>query len=475
MKGIKRYLPTLISVLMLCSCGGTDISGAPEITTTTTSVTTVTTVTETQTQTVASASETQTVTESVSESVTETETETVTETETQKVTEAPVTQTEAETPTVTNKPQTESVTKTEAPKKPAAAEKIKGKTAAEVLKELSVSEKVGQLFMTRPDALIYNDFADHNVNQVTDRLKNELSSLPLGGISMFGGNFKSPEQIKSLTKGLQDASRVPLLMSLDEEGGSVARIANAGFPVTKVSSMYEIGSTGNPEKAYNAGKAIGTYIKEYGFNVDFAPVADVLSNPKNTVIGKRSFGSDPEKVSEMVGRCIDGLHDSGIITTVKHFPGHGGTYEDTHTQLAVIDKTWDELKQCELIPFAENLDKTDMVMVAHIALPNVTGDKTPASLSYKVMTEKLRNEMGFKGVIITDGLGMNAITNQYSSGKAAVMSFKAGADILLIPAKIKDAYQAVLAAVNSGEISQERLDESVLRILTLKEKYGLLG
>lgn len=338
-----------------------------------------------------------------------------------------------------------------------------------MLSELTVREKVGQLFITSPSLTGRNIFANNPYLSVFEK-------IPIGGIAVYGFEVVSPDQLTKLTRDIQSASRVPVLTALDEEGGRVARIANvSSFPVGKMPSAEDIGRTGDPEQAFAAGKKIGAYMKTYGFNTDFAPDADVNSNPNNTVIADRSFGSDPKEVSRFVGRFADGLHESGAIACLKHFPGHGDTNEDTHYSAAVVYKTWEELRQCELIPFADNLDKADMVMVSHIILPKVTGDRTPASLSYEIMTNRLRGELGFKGVIITDALAMNAVKNYYTPEEATVMSFKAGADILLIPESLSRSYNAVLKAVESGEIPMKRLDESVMRILELKEKYGLLG
>jgi beta-N-acetylhexosaminidase len=444
----KKILP-MIAAVLLCGCGQEESLkpvGTTVTTTTTKAETSVPTATEvltmtSETTTQEASSTTSSVTTAVSTTV----------------------QTSAKTTTAPSKTAS---TVTSAKK---TVEKVKGKTAKEVLAELSLREKVGQLFITSP-SLTDRDLGSDNP------YISAFEKVPIGGITVYGSEVVTPDQITRLTKNVQAASKVPMLVALDEEGGRVARIANvSAFPVGKMPSAEAIGKTGDPEQAYAAGRKIGSYMRTYGFNTDFAPVADVNSNPNNTVIGDRSFGSDPGKVSKFVGRFADGLHDSGALTCIKHFPGHGDTNEDTHTSAATVDKTWEQLKQCELIPFTENLDKADMVMVAHITLPKVTGDNTPASLSYEIMTGKLRNELGYKGVIVTDALAMNAVKNYYTPEQAAVMSFKAGADILLIPDSLSRSYNAVLKAVENGEIPVSRLDESVLRILSLKEKYGLLG
>lgn len=198
------------------------------------------------------------------------------------------------------------------------------------------------------------------------------------------------------------------------------------------------------------------------------------TNPGNTVIGDRAFGSDPALAAEMVPAALDGLHAAGVMGCVKHFPGHGDTTGDTHAGYVSVSKTWDELLGCELIPFAAALDRTDMVMAAHITAPNVTDDGLPASLSRQMIRGKLRDELGYGGVVVTDSLSMGAVTDSYGSGEAALLALEAGADVLLLPRDPVEAFQAVLAAARDGSLSMARLDESVLRILTLKEKYGLL-
>ena len=212
-------------------------------------------------------------------------------------------------------------------------------------------------------------------------------------------------------------------------------------------------------------------MKELNFNVDFAPVADVFSNPENTVIGDRAFGSDPELVSEMVSMTVKGLQSEGVLATLKHFPGHGDTAEDSHSGYASSYRSLEELERCDFLPFRAGIEvDAAFVMAGHISLPNVLNDQTPASLSYEIVTELLRKKMQFNGIIITDALNMGAISQHYSSGEAAVMAVDAGVDMLLMPADFYAAYEALLNAVQEGRISQERIDESVLRILQTKEK-----
>ncbi|MEG2935309.1 MAG: glycoside hydrolase family 3 N-terminal domain-containing protein, partial [Clostridium sp.] len=240
-------------------------------------------------------------------------------------------------------------------------------------------------------------------------------------------------------------------------------------------SMEKIGATDNSKNAKNVGLTLGSYLTQYGFNLNFAPVADVNTNPENIVIGKRSFGSNPSLVAEMVTAEIEGLHEAGIMSCVKHFPGHGDTKGDTHLGYVSVEKTWEALKTCELIPFSAAVsENTDMVMVAHITTPNITSDGLPASLSKEIIEERLRKELKYDGIVITDSMAMGAITEEFTSSESAVKAIWAGVDIILMPENFVEAYNGIYDAVNNGVISQLRIDESVLRILSLKEQYGLL-
>nr|MCR5419134.1 glycoside hydrolase family 3 protein [Lachnospiraceae bacterium] len=234
----------------------------------------------------------------------------------------------------------------------------------------------------------------------------------------------------------------------------------------KVGPMSEIQTA---EAAKGAGKTIGTYLSSLGFNLDFAPDADVLTEPENNVIGDRSFGKDPQRVTEFAKAYSDGLHEAGLLSCYKHFPGHGATRGDTHKGLAYTDKSLEDLKKSELIPFMNaQKDGADFVMVAHISLPTYLSDDTPCSLSEKMITDVLRKECGYEGLVITDALNMGAVTGQYGADQAAVMAVKAGADMILMPQNFGTAYEALLKAVEDGEIGEDRIDTSVKRILAAK-------
>lgn len=344
--------------------------------------------------------------------------------------------------------------------------------AAEFVAGMTLEDKIAQMFVVTPDALTgYTD-----VTAAGNTTKNAYNERPVGGIIYMSGNLKDSEQTATMLTNMQtiaaERTGLPVFLCVDEEGGSVARIAGkSGFEATDVGTMSAIGATGDSQNAYNAGTVIGQYLNELGFNVDFAPVADVLTNAENTVIGDRSFGTDTSLVAQMVTSELKGLSDAGIYGTVKHFPGHGATAEDSHEGAAVSERTLDELMATELVPFQSAINEgVNFVMVGHIAVPNVTGDNTPASLSQMMITDVLRTQMGYNGIVITDGMNMGAITENYSSDEAAVKAVLAGADMILMPKDYESAYNGVLAAVNDGTISEERINEAVTRIVKVKQQ-----
>lgn len=261
------------------------------------------------------------------------------------------------------------------------------------------------------------------------------------------------------------------LLCIDEEGGRVAYIANNGnFNVEKFTSMESIGQTGDPTKAYYCGNTIGTYLHKYGFDIDFAPVADVNTNPENRVIKDRAFSDDPYVAAPMVTSYLQGLRDAGVEGCIKHFPGHGDTKADTHHGYAESLKTWEEISNCEMTTFKAGIRSgCRLIMTAHISLPNVKGAEMPATMSSLILQDKLRGELGYQNIIVTDALKMQAITKHYGSEEAAIKGIQAGLDIMLIPLHFTKAFDAVVNAVNTGVISEERINQSVRRILKLKK------
>lgn len=346
--------------------------------------------------------------------------------------------------------------------------------ATEILSTLTIEQKVAQMFFIRQEAIT-------NVPLCTaagDMTKTAIEKYPVGGIIYFADNIEDSEQITEMTSNLQSYSQeligLPMFIGIDEEGGKVARIANnENFDVAKYDSMKAIGETGNVSMAYEAGNTIGQYLKEYGFNIDFAPDADVLTNPES-IIDDRSFGEDPQLVADMSAEFASGLKDAGILSCMKHYPGHGAVSEDTHDGSAVIDKAWDELEGNELLPFSQAvIDKVPFIMASHICVPELTGEEVPTSLSSLLVNDKLRGSMGYEGIIITDSLSMSAISKNYSSKEAAIAAINAGDDMLLMPENFEEAYEGVLSAIEAGDISEDRINESVLRII--KEKLNING
>lgn len=342
--------------------------------------------------------------------------------------------------------------------------------AAEIVAGMTLEDKIAQMFVITPDALTgYN-----GVTAAGDTTKAAYQERPVGGIIYMSDNLTDRDQTAAMLDNMQAIAKertgLPLFLCVDEEGGSVARIASTpAFEIENVGDMSAIGESGDSGNAYNAGNTIGMYLAELGFNVDFAPVADVLTNADNTAIGDRSFGSDAQTVASMVTAELDGLSAAGVYGTVKHFPGHGGTAGDSHDGAVTTERTLEELMAEELVPFQSAVDAgVTFVMVGHISVPNVTGDNTPSSLSEMMITDVLRTQMGYDGIVITDAMNMKAITGHYNSDKAAVLAVTAGADVILMPADYASAYSGLLKAVQDGTITEERIDESVNRIVRAK-------
>ncbi len=346
--------------------------------------------------------------------------------------------------------------------------------ADEILQSMTLEEKVAQLFVITPEALT----GTANVQSAGDATKTALQQYPVGGIIYFAGNMVEREQTIQMLQTTElygdTLLKVPLFLAVDEEGGTVARVANN--PAMGVPNVGDMAAVGAAEEvysvAYEAGETIGNYLNELGFNLNFAPVADVLTNPDNQVVAKRSFGSNPERVSIQSFEYLRGLREYEIMGVYKHFPGHGATLGDTHEGYAYTDKTLDELKESDLMPFMDGANnQVPMIMSGHISLPNVTGDDLPASLSKPMITDILKNDLGYEGVVITDALNMGAIANTYTSGEACIMAIEAGNDMLLMPADFYSAYAEVLQAVKDGRISEARINQSVKNILKIKLKY----
>lgn len=387
---------------------------------------------------------------------------------------------------------------------------------------MSMKDKVSGLFIITPEALT----GVSPVTEAGETTKEAIESLPVAGLIYFAGNIESREQLvrmlanteqwggvnlgvettdentvrqdlsgepESAAAGESTAAEayaedaggtdqeetsgytihIPPFLAVDEEGGLVSRIADSSIEVPYVGPMADIGASGDPEAAFEAGNTIGGYLHELGFNLDFAPDADVLIDPGNQTIGDRSFGTDPALCGQMVGRYVDGLHQNGIASCIKHFPGLGDTEMDTHTGGAWSSRTLEDYQGAEFLSFLGGINAgTDMIMISHLSNTELTGSDLPASLNKTLITDILRNGLGYEGVIITDSFQMGAVTERFDSAEAAVAAIEAGADLVLMPMDFRSARQGILDAVAAGRISEERIDQSLCRILLTRYKAG---
>lgn len=332
------------------------------------------------------------------------------------------------------------------------------------LERMSDAEKLGQMVIAGLDGTAPDE-------ALTALIQNRHA----GGVILFGDNIKSASQLTALTSGIKalNSGGIPLLISIDEEGGTVSRLPSE---IVKLPTARTVGKKNDPELCRSLGLLLAERCSTFGINMDFAPVLDIYSNPKNTVIGARAFGSDAGTVAALGPPVMEGLAEGGVIPVVKHFPGHGDTAVDSHYGLPVVTKTEAELEQMELLPFSAAVEQgADAVMVAHILMRKLDPDH-PASLSKTVVTGLLREKLGFSGVAVTDDLTMGAISENYGIGEAAVLAANAGCDLLLVCHGYDNAnaaLDALSAALKDGTLSRSRVDESVYRILTLKAKYRL--
>ncbi len=336
---------------------------------------------------------------------------------------------------------------------------------SDILSRMSLDEKIGQMIV-----------AGVNGTQDGEHTKDLIQQHKVGGFIFFSDNLSGPQQtVRFLNKMKSDNANnpLPLLLSVDQEGGKVTRLPGGlvNFPTNK-----RIGTLNDPKVSYEIGTILGKEVKEYGFNLDFAPVLDINSNPNNPVIGNRSFGNNAEIVSKLGIETMKGIQSQGIISSIKHFPGHGDTSVDSHLKLPIVNKSLQELNSLELIPFKRAINNgADLIMVAHILLPKID-DTYPSSLSKNVITDLLRKKLDYNGAVITDDMTMGAITNNYGIGQASVQAIKAGSDLILIAHdynKALAAIDALKAAVQNGDISEARINASVSRIIQLKQTYKL--
>ncbi|GGM65418.1 beta-N-acetylhexosaminidase [Longimycelium tulufanense] len=371
------------------------------------------------------------------------------------------------------------------PPPPPPAEQTEQDWATTTLRQMSLPEKVGQLFVTYVHGTDAN--APHPENRKeygVDTPAEVVERYHLGGVVYFNwsANFSNPPQVARLSNGLQRAAlasgaRIPLLISTDQEHGMISRL---GPPATQFPGGMALGAGRDTGAAEEAARIAAAELRAVGINQNYAPVADVNVNPANPIIGIRSFSSDPTLAADMVAAQVRGYQKGGwrgegVASTVKHFPGHGDTNVDSHTGLPVIEHDREQWQQLDAPPFRAAIEQgVDMIMSAHIVVPKLDSSGEPATLSPTVLTGMLRKELGFHGVVITDSLQMEGVRQRHSDAEIAVRALLAGADQLLMPQDMDAAYNGVLEAVRSGRISEQRIDESVRRVLEMKFRQGIL-
>ena len=330
------------------------------------------------------------------------------------------------------------------------------------LDSLTLEEKIGQMMI-----VFYTS------SSVDNTLQSALTDIKPGGFILFKENITTYEKTLNFIKEVKKTADIPMFISIDQEGGNVQRLLSLkDLSVSNIPYMNYVGNSNDVSVAYDVGKVIAEELRVFGINMDFAPVIDVYSNLENTVIGKRSFGNDSTLVSKMGIHLAKGLLENGVIPVYKHFPGHGNTSVDSHYVLPIVDKTKDELYSLDLIPFIEAINNgAEVIMIGHLAVPSITGNNVPASLSKELVTGLLKEELGYNGLVVTDALNMGALTKYYSQEEVYVKAIEAGVDILLMPSSSRKALSAIKNAISEGVISVERIDESVRKILRLKYKY----
>lgn len=340
--------------------------------------------------------------------------------------------------------------------KPKKIEKVKEDKITTIMKDMSLEEKIAQMLI-----LVYKS------DTVDDDLISLLQETSPGGFILMKENITTYEKTRKFTDDLKRNSKHPLIISIDQEGGNVQRLNNlSDVKPTNIPFMYDLGQKKDTNLAYDTGKVMALELRSIGVNVDFAPDIDVYSNPNNTVIGRRSFGSDAEVVSMMATSLAKGLEDNKVVPAYKHFPGHGDTDVDSHVSLPILNKGYDDLDSLDFVPFKKAVEeKAKMIMVGHIAVPSITSDNTPASLSKQII-DILKNDLNYDGLIVTDALNMGALTENYTNEEIYTRAIEAGCDLLLMPSSSKEATEII-----KNNISEERIDESVRKILKFKYDY----
>lgn len=333
------------------------------------------------------------------------------------------------------------------------------------LEHMTIEEKIGQLFMIA----IRKDEEGNPITQINESIRQQIHTYHVGGVILFSENIETAKQTQTLISDLQSASTIPLFIGVDEEGGIVSRVGkNQAINQVPFKEAYAIGQTGDTKLAYEEAKRMGALLKELGFNMDFAPVADIYNEPSNQVIGSRSFGRNSGEVIPMVLAFARGLLDENIQPVVKHFPGHGNTVEDSHEGIAYVYKSLEELEKEELLPFGKAIEEgVGAIMKGHLLVPAVD-ETTMASLSVKWKEYMEAHYDLTETLVMTDAMDMGAVVENYSAQEAAYLSLMAGNDIILMPNDLQAAYEGIMKAYEDGQLNEERIDESVRKILSKK-------
>lgn len=352
----------------------------------------------------------------------------------------------------------------EAEMPPKTAEEMKQERIAEIIEDMTPEERAGQLLMAdfrqNPDGT--------SMTVLSDAAREAIQTYHLGGVILFAENLDTAEQTKALTAQMQQAAELPLFIGVDEEGGIVSRLDKSNIPHEPIPAAAEI------TDSRAAGETIGKELQALGIQVDFAPVADVNTNPDNPVIGSRAFSAKPEAAAERVAAFVQGMEETGVSACAKHFPGHGDTAMDSHDGETYVTHDLERLRTVEFLPFQAAIAAgVDFIMAGHIKTPQATTDGMPATLSAE-MIQLLREELHFDGVLITDAMNMGAITEEYGAEESVVLAIQAGVDMVLMPADLPQAAETLAESIRNGDIPEERVEESLERILSLKYEKGLL-
>ena len=330
------------------------------------------------------------------------------------------------------------------------------------LKKMTLDEKIAQMLIIYYSSTTYDETLEQTIKEVKP-----------GGFILMNDNISTYQNTLNLVKSMQKDSKIPMIISIDQEGGIVQRLQKiTDIEVTNIPSMLALGKTNDKNLAYNVGKIMAQQLKTLGINLDFAPVVDIYSNKDNKVIANRSFGSNSEEVTTMALALKQGLEDNNVNTCLKHFPGHGDTAVDSHYNLPVINKDYNDLSKVELIPYYKAIkNNTNMIMIGHIALPKITKDNTPASLSKEIITNLLKTKLKYQGLVITDALNMKALTDNYSDKEIYTMAINAGVDLLLMPNGSRKAIEYIKESIKEKKITEQMINTSVTKILTYKYNH----